>query len=71
MRTEVTYITDDGKKFNNQFEAKKHECTLIGHNWEFYNKNMGLQKEMNDTAYMKFCRHCHAQEIIDGTKQSS
>ena len=64
MRTEITYITIDGKRFDNSFEAKKHECTLTEHKWEFYNQNMGLQKEFNQDTHMRFCKKCHKQEFV-------
>ena len=64
MRTIITYITDDGQEFNDQFSAKRHECELTKHNWEFYNEKMGLQKEQNELTHMRFCRHCTKQELI-------
>ncbi len=65
MRTEITYITEDGKKFDNQFLAKRHECELTEHKWEFYSKNGGLQKEQSELTHMKFCKHCSKQEMIN------
>lgn len=64
MKTITTYITDDGKEFNDVFQARKHECDLKGHQLEFYNKNMGIQSELNENTYMKFCKNCHQQIII-------
>lgn len=63
MRTEITYITEDGKKFDNQFLAKRHECELTKHKWEFYSER-GLQKEKNELTNMRFCKHCSKQEMI-------
>lgn len=64
MKTIVTYITDDGRKFNDIFQAKKHECELTEHVWEYYNKNMGLQKEFNQDTHMKFCKRCQKQQFV-------
>ena len=63
MRTEITYITEDGKKFDNQFLAKRHECELTQHKWEFYSER-GLQKEQDNSTNMKFCKHCGKQEMV-------
>lgn len=68
MRTIVTYITDDGKEFNDIFRARRHECELTEHKWEFYNENMGLQKEFNEKTHLKFCKRCSKQELINNTK---
>lgn len=65
MKAIITYITEDGKKFENQFEAKKHECELTSHKWEYYNHNMGAQKEQNEETHVKFCKHCNKQEILN------
>lgn len=64
MKAIITYITDDGKEFSDQFSAKRHECELTEHKWEFYNENMGLQKEQNELTHMRFCKHCTKQELI-------
>lgn len=64
MKVITTYITDDGKKFDNQFDAKKHECELTNHTWDCYNENMGLQKKQNEKTHMLFCKHCGKQEMI-------
>jgi hypothetical protein len=65
MRTEITYITKDGKKFDNQFSAKRHECELTEHNWEFYSKNGVLQKEQNELTHMRFCKYCGKQQAVN------
>jgi hypothetical protein len=65
MKTIITYITEDGKKFDNQFEAKRHECELTEHRWDFFNKTMGLQKEFNELTHMKFCKNCGKQVMIN------
>ena len=64
MKTEITYITDDGKRFSDVFAAKRHECELTEHKWDYYNKNMGLQKDLNEDTHMKFCRNCSKQELV-------
>lgn len=64
MKTIITYITDDGKKFEDKFEAKKHECEMTEHIWDFYNENMGLQKEQNGNSKVAFCKHCGSQKIL-------
>lgn len=64
MKTIITYITDDGKEFNNQFEARRHECELTQHSWEFYSKNMGMQKLQDENTHMRFCKNCTKQELI-------
>ena len=64
MKAIITYITDDGKKFDNQFSAKKHECELTSHNWDFYTENMGLQKEQDTDSHMALCKHCGKQEML-------
>jgi len=60
MKHKIIYITEDNKEFDNQFEAKKHECEMTNHIWEFYNKGTGIKKEEED-AYMKFCKRCNKQ----------
>jgi hypothetical protein len=64
MRTIITYITDDGKEFDNQFIAKKHECELTSHDWDFYNENLGLQKEQDEHTHMLFCKKCSTQKLL-------
>ena len=64
MKTRVTYITDDGIEFEDSFSAKRHECEITEHRWEYYNENMGLQKEMNEHTKMKFCKKCQKQESL-------
>jgi hypothetical protein len=64
MKVIMTYITDDGKQFDNQFEARKHECELKEHKWDYYNKNMGQQKQQDENTVMKFCKNCHIQVMI-------
>jgi hypothetical protein len=64
MKVIMTYITDDGKQFDNQFEAKKHECELTEHKWDYYNENMGQQKQQDEKTAMKFCRNCHTQVMV-------
>lgn len=64
MKTIIAYITTDGKKFENQFIAKKHECELTEHNWEFYNEQLIIQKEQNKETHMLFCKKCSTQKII-------
>jgi superfamily II helicase len=71
MKTIVTYITEDGKTFDNVFEAKRHECELTTHRWEFYNKNMGLQKTMDEQTHLKFCKHCSKQELMSNCSHNS
>ena len=63
MRHKIIYITIDDREFDNQFEAKKHECLLTSHNWSFYDNNGGLQKEENEKTQMKFCKNCNEQKI--------
>lgn len=66
MIATITYTTEDGKKFDNSHDAKKHECELTSHKWEFYNSNLGLQKvqEQNEDTKMKFCKHCSSQVML-------
>lgn len=64
METIITYITKDGKKFDNIFEAKKHECELTSHRWDYYNENMSLQKERDENSKVRFCKYCSKQEIL-------
>lgn len=65
MKTIVTYITDDGKEFDNKFEAKVHECELTSsHEWQYYNENMGAQKEQDEDSKVAFCKKCGKQEIL-------
>lgn len=64
MKTIITYITDDGKEFNDVFQAKRHECELTVHNWEYYDKNMSIQKEDNSKTGSKFCKYCSKQEVL-------
>jgi len=64
MKTIITYITDDGKEFTNQFKAKKHECELTSHVWNFYNDNMGLQKEEDENSKVAFCKNCGTQRML-------
>lgn len=64
MKAIITYITDDGKKFDNQFSAKKHECELTSHAWDYYTEKMALQKEQDEQTHMLFCKHCGKQEIL-------
>lgn len=64
MKTVVTYIAKDGKTFDNQFAAKKYECFLTEHTWEFYNENMVMQKIEKDSTHVKFCKRCGTQEVL-------
>lgn len=64
MKTIVTYITEDGKQFDNAYDAKKHECDMTEHTWEFYTEGMGIQKEQSDDTHMLFCKKCQRQQIL-------
>lgn len=64
MRTRITYITEDGKEFDNKFNAKAHECELTDHSWEFFNENMGLQSEERNDSKLKLCKNCTKQVIL-------
>lgn len=64
MRTKIIYTTLDGKEFTNQFDAKKHECILTRHNWEYFNENMGLQKQQDENSKVRLCKSCNTQEIL-------
>lgn len=64
ITTKTTYTTEDGKTFDNQFDAKKHACELTSHDWEYYNENMGLQKEQNEESKVAFCKKCRKQRIL-------
>lgn len=67
MRTISTYITEDQKKFGNIFEARKHECGLQGHKWDYYKDGISIQKnitEANDESIMRFCNKCTTQEML-------
>jgi hypothetical protein len=64
MKAIITYITEDGKKFDDIFQAKRHECELTEHKWEFYNENMGLQKVQDERSHLKFCKYCSKQEVL-------
>lgn len=68
MRTRVTYITEDNQEFDNQFDAKKHECELKDHIWDFYAKGMALQKKQDAKTIVKFCKHCHKQVFLKKIK---
>jgi len=64
MTHKIIYITNDGKEFDNSYEAKKHECELTSHVWEFYNSNLGVQKEETEDTKMKFCKNCSKQLML-------
>ena len=64
MIHKITYITNDGKEFDNKFDANKHECELTSHKWEFYNSNLGLQNEEDEDTKMKFCKKCSKQIML-------
>lgn len=64
MITKIIYITDDAREFEDLFEAKRHECDLTSHKWEYYNENMGLQPARNEKTKIRLCRHCNKQEIL-------
>ena len=64
MKTIITYITEDGKQFDNVFDARRHECETTQHTWEFYNANMGIQKEKSDDTHMLFCKKCQKQQMV-------
>ncbi len=64
MKAVITYITKDGKEFDNKYEAKKHECDLTSHDWQYYNENMGLQKEQNEESKVAFCKKCNKQRML-------
>jgi hypothetical protein len=64
MTTRIIYTTIDGKEFNDRFSATKHECELTEHKWEFFNENMGLQKEQDENSKVKFCKKCVSQIIL-------
>jgi len=64
MRHKITYITSDDKEFDNQFEAKKHECELTSHKWDFYNSSLGIQSEETEDTKMKFCKNCSKQIML-------
>ena len=64
MRTIVTYITDDGKEFTEMFQAKKHECEMSNHRWEYYTKDMVKQIDLDNKTTQKFCKSCHTQILI-------
>ena len=65
MTTVTTYITDDGKEFGEMYQAKKHECELTEHKWEYYTVNLVRQREFNEETHQKFCRYCHTQILLD------
>ncbi len=64
MKTIITYITDDGKEFTDGFQAKRHECELTEHNWEYYDQIMSLQKKLTNDTRVKFCRNCSKQVVL-------
>lgn len=64
MTTRIIYTTTDGKEFDNKFDASKHECELTTHRWEFFNENMGLQKEEDENSKIKFCKKCQTQIVL-------
>lgn len=64
MKSRIIYTTSDGFDFDSQYEARKHECELTSHRWEYFNDNMGVLKEKTDSAKMRFCKYCNKQEIL-------
>ena len=62
MKTLITYITEDGKEFNDVFQARRHECELTEHRWDYYAQNNNIQKEFNSETKFKFCKNCCKQE---------
>lgn len=65
MKTIITYITDDGKEFSDMFQARRHECKLTKHDWEYYDKKMNRQKEENSETGTRFCKFCSKQEALN------
>lgn len=64
MEARIIYTTIDGKEFDDKYQAKKHECELTTHNWQYYNENINVQKERNDESKFAFCKKCNKQEIL-------
>ena len=64
MRTITTYITEDGKEFTSIFEAKRHECEMTAHKWEYYTKNLVKQAVLNQDTAQRFCKYCQKQEFL-------
>lgn len=64
MKTIITYITDDNKEFSDMFQARRHECELTEHNWEYYDRKMNVRKEENNETGSKFCKFCSKQETL-------
>lgn len=64
MKSRIIYTTSDGIDFDNSYDAKKHECKLTAHKWEYYNSNLGLQKEQTEDSKMRFCKYCSSQEFL-------
>lgn len=64
MESRIIYTTFDGKEFTDKYQAKKHECELTNHVWQYYNADMGMQKECNDDSKVAFCKKCNKQEIL-------
>lgn len=65
MKTIIKYITEDGKEFDNIFQARRHECELTQHSWEYYTKDMSLQKQKNHETHTQFCKKCSKQEKVN------
>lgn len=64
MKAIITYVTEDGREFNSKYEAKKHECELTTHTWDYYNENMGLQKQQDENSKVAFCKKCNMQKML-------
>jgi hypothetical protein len=65
MKTRIIYITEDGKEFDDVFRARRHECELTQHTWEYFNENMGLQKARDEKTRLKFCKTCSKQVLLE------
>lgn len=65
MRTRITYITEDGKEFDGLFQAKRHECEMTSHRWEYYTENLVKQPELTLQTNQRFCKSCHKQEFLN------
>lgn len=64
METRIIYITDDGREFEDSFQAKRHECDITSHDWEYYNERMSMQKQMDENSKIRFCKKCSKQETL-------
>lgn len=65
MKTIITYVTDDGKEFNDVFQARRHECELTDHKWDYFDTIGNKQKQNNENTKVKFCRFCSKQEVLN------